>query len=183
MKKKSRLKKTKHPENERVRFQIPDPAKFSTKLFLCLLLCITLSGTVSAGEIKPGWQVGPIVMCMTRQDVQRIYGEGKFFEVPDPQAKQEMYMLQYKQLGLEILFKNEQIERIVVNYPNFELAAGVKVGSSKFQVIQALGKSYIRENYKHSYQVDIPDYKMIYRGITFDVKNERVVKITVTREE
>ncbi|MCE1246420.1 MAG: hypothetical protein LWY06_07240 [Firmicutes bacterium] len=154
-------------------------------LFFTLLLLFGSSRVCLADEsteIEPGWRVGPIIISMTKADIERVYGTGEVFIIPDEEKKANYMLLQYKNLGLNFIFKNDQISQMEVNYPNYQVKEVIKVGSTVSQVEETMGKNYIRENYVHSYQTNLPDYKMIYRGILFFIKQDRVVKITVVKE-
>lgn len=131
-------------------------------------------------EMEPGWRCGLIIFTMSLQEVQQIYGEGEVFIVPDPHGGPKMTMLSYKNMGVDILFKGNRIEEINVSYPIFSVKNMLKVGSGVDRVKEVMGDNFLVENYQHNFQPDLPEYKMIYRGITFHVKNERVVKITLT---
>jgi len=132
-------------------------------------------------KIEPGWRVGPVIMTMTESDVERIYGNGKLYVIPDIDKDINLKLLQYPSIGLSFIFKNGQMEEIEISYPNFKVKDVVSVGSSVSVVEEVMGKNYIRENYQHSYEAKLPDYKMIYSGIIFYVKKNRVVRITVKR--
>jgi hypothetical protein len=147
-------------------------------IFCEVNICLASEST----EIEPGWRVGPVIISMTKADIERVYGTGEVFIIPDVEKKATYMLLQYKNLGLNFMFKDDQIKEMEVNYPNYQVKEVVKVGCTVSQVEETLGKNYIRENYEHSYQTDLPDYKMIYRGITFFVKQDRVVKISVVRD-
>lgn len=151
--------------------------------FVVLLGLGCLVYSEEANEIEPGWRVGPIIITMTQRDIERIYGNGELYIIPDVDKTVSYKTLQYKNIGLNFIFRNEQLEQIEINYPNFAIKGIVKVGSSVSRVEEVLGKNYIRENYEHFTQSDLPDYKMIYAGITFYVKADRIVKIMVTRQK
>ena len=164
--------------------------KNTSKIVLKLLLLIVFfnaAGAVSTAsestEIEPGWRVGPIIISMTKFDIERVYGTGEVYMIPDVEKKANYMLLQYKNMGLNYMFKNDQIIEMEVNYPNYQVKDVVKVGSTVSQVEETMGKNYIRENYVHSYQTNLPDFKMIYRGIVFYIKQDRVVKISVVREQ
>lgn len=160
--------------------------KLSLKIICAAALIIVMSGSLSAQQnelytIEPGWRVGPIIMTMTQDDIERVYGKGEVFSIPDKDRTVRQRLVQYKNLGLNFIFRNQTLQEIEINYPNFSLKNLVRVGSSVSQAEQVLGKNYIRENYQHAYEVHLPDYRMIYGGIILYVKNERIVKISVTK--
>lgn len=154
-------------------------------LFLLAFIVTTAANATDKSkmyEIEPGWRVGLITFNMTMPDVKRVYGDGKTYEVSDPDRSHFMKMLHYKQLGLDVLFRNGQVHEIHVNYPLFSIKKVVKVGTSTERVKEVMGGGFIRKNYRHSHQTDLPEYRMIYSGVAFDVKGERVVKIIVKRK-
>lgn len=152
-----------------------------------LVLCFCALATIKSAysnelyKIEPGWRVGPVIITMTQRDVEKIYGKGKIYVIPDIDKNINLKLLQYPSMGLNYIFKNGQMEEIEINYPNFKVNNVVCVGSDVNTVEEVIGNNYIRENYQHSYEAKLPDYKMIYSGIIFYVKNKRVVKITVKR--
>jgi hypothetical protein len=159
--------------------------KYLKTLLSFILLFSSPASLALADEynsIEPGWRVGPIIMNMTREQIESVYGQGEYFIVPDPDRSVKMSMLQYKQMGLVILFKNNRINLMEVTYPMYSVKDTIKVGSSKEKVEEVMGRNYVQQNYQHSFEPDIPDYKMIYKGITYHIKGERVIKITVTRQ-
>jgi len=162
--------------------------KFIAVRILALLILVMLSPKIVPASdeyhsIEPGWRVGPIVITMTRADIERVFGRGAYYVIPDVDKSLKLTLLQYKNLGLDFIFKNDQLEEIHINHPNYKLKEVVKVGCNVAAVEEVLGKGYIRENYQHSYEPHLPDYKMIYAGIIFYVKKDRVVKISVVRQK
>lgn len=152
-------------------------------IILLSVFCFTPAAAQQADllTIEPGWRVGPVVMSMTRRDVEKIYGEAEIYVIPDTDRNIELTMMQYKNLGLNIIFNGGNIEEMEVNYPNYKLKNQIRVGSSAQVVETAMGSAFIREDYQHAEEVTLPDYKMIYAGIIFYIKKDRVVKITVKR--
>jgi hypothetical protein len=132
-------------------------------------------------EIEPGYKVGAILMTMRINDIQALYGDGAVYVVPDPDKSFKFQLLQYGSLGLDILFKNDRIDEIYVSQANYYLKGGLKVGSVTALVEETLGKSYLIEDSRNPERPDVPDYKMIYSGIIFHIKNGKVLKIIVKR--
>jgi hypothetical protein len=58
----------------------------------------------------------------------------------------------------------------------------VKVGSGIDRVKEVMGDNFMQKNFQHSFQTNLPDSSMIYDGITFFMKNDRVVRIAVRRK-
>lgn len=155
-------------------------------ILLLLLLFIINCGTAMANEyfnVEPGWRVGPIIITMTKEDIEHVYGTGEFFVIPDTDKTVSRTMLQYKNIGLNFIFNRDVMEEIEINMPNFRVKDIVGVGSKILQVEEVLGKNYIIENYQHAYEANLPDCRWIYPGIIFYVKSDRVVKMTVTRQK
>ncbi len=161
------------------------PAK-RTVILVILLTVLTFFPALAQDReelygIEPGWRAGPIVFAMTMEQVQGIYGDGKIYINPGGDSGVVSRVLQYEELGLEIYFKGQSMEEIHISYPYYTVKGFVKVGSGVDRVREIMGLSYIQENYQHSYQTDLPDMRMIYRGIIFEVKNNRVVRIILRR--
>ena len=156
-------------------------------ILLFTIIFLLLSGIPAfANEyfsIEPGWRVGPIIITMTKVDIERVYGTGEIFIIPDVDKNVKLTMLQYKNLGLNFIFKFEQLEEIEINKPNFQLKEVVKVGCKVSQVEEVLGKNCIVETYQHAEEPNLPDYRMIYSGIIFYVKKDRVAKIAIVRKK
>ncbi len=160
--------------------------KMSFVILLMLLLFIINSGIAIANEyfnVEPGWRVGPIIITMTKEDIEHVYGTGEYFVIPDTDKTVSRTMLQYKNIGLNFIFNRDVIEEIEINMHNFKVKDIVGVGSKTTQVEEVLGKNYIIENYQHSYEANLPDSRWIYPGIIFYVKSDRVVKMTVTKQK
>ena len=156
--------------------------------FILLLLSLFLInyGISMANEyfnVEPGWRVGPIIITMTKEDIEHVYGTGEYFVIPDTDKSVSRTMLQYKNIGLNFIFNRNVMEEIEINMPNFKVKDIVGVGSKVAQVEEVLGKNYIIENYQHAYEANLPDYRMIYPGIIFYVKSDRIAKMTVTRQK
>ncbi|MFP4498965.1 MAG: hypothetical protein ACLFQV_12210, partial [Vulcanimicrobiota bacterium] len=82
---------------------------------------------------------------------------------------------------LNIIFKNFKMNTIEINQPNYILKDVVRVGCDVSKVKDVLGNNYIHEEFLCPDSPGIPDYKMIYRGIVFEVEHDRVIKITVKK--
>lgn len=149
--------------------------------FIFLLMSCALSYADQLNLIEPGWRVGPVVFSMTKADVETIYGKGAEYCIPASGDNPELCLLQYKQLGLDYVFNKNRIESVDILYPMYAVNDLARIASSVALVKSVMGDNFLRENYKHFNEVDIPDYKMIYKGIIFHIKQDRVVKITVKR--